>query len=502
MKRRNKFNLSSFKNFTCDMGQLVPVYCKEVLPGDSWEMDTSLFMRLAPLNGPVMHPCHVHTHTFFVPNRLTWSDWENFITGGPDGLSAPSFPVISAPPTTGFAVGSLADYLGIKPGVTGRDFSALPFRAYALIYNELYRDQDLVPPLPISLASGADTTTNTTLVNAAWDKDYFTSSRPWEQKGAEVLLPLVGVAPVKGIGFNAVTGSTTNPTAIRESGNVSVTSYPTAVSLADSATVNATRIKTAGSGTSSYPDIYVEGDEFEAPSANEFRFQFAWQRVLEARARFGSRYTELLRAWGVKSSDARLQRPEYLGGSKETIQFSEVLGTVNNADTQLGQLGGHGLGSSRSKRFRRFFEEHGYVITLAFVRPITIYADGVERHWNRRTREEFWQPELQHIGQQTIKNKEVYLAHPDPDGSFGFQDRFDEHRRSESSIAAEFRTYYDYMSLARLFGSAPALNASFVTCSPSKDIYQSTGTHGLIVMAHTRCMARRLVAKTGYSYLK
>ena len=221
MKRRNKFNLSSFKNFTCDMGQLVPVYCKEVLPGDSWEMDTSLFMRLAPLNGPVMHPCHVHTHTFFVPNRLTWNDWENFITGGPDGLSAPSFPVISAPPTTGFAVGSLADYLGIKPGVTGRDFSALPFRAYALIYNELYRDQDLVPPLPISLASGADITTNTTLVNAAWDKDYFTSSRPWEQKGAEVLLPLVGVAPVKGIGFNGTLGTNSARTSMRESGDTS-----------------------------------------------------------------------------------------------------------------------------------------------------------------------------------------------------------------------------------------------------------------------------------------
>lgn len=494
MKKRNKFNLSNYKVFTGDMGEMIPIGIREVLPGDSFRHSTSALIRLAPLNSPVMHPCHAVIHHWYVPFRLIWDEWEDFITGGPNGTSAPTFPTITTPASTGFEIGSLADYLGVPTGVASRAVSALPFRAYNLIFNLCYRDEDLVTALTNSTASGADSTSNVTLQKVAWPKDYVTTSRPWEQKGTEVSLPLVGDADVlretnapAALGFRA--GAQTK----------------VAVSSAGfKATTNALYSTDSGSPEMSLDPnggLYVDGADFEAASVNELRFAMAWQRVLENRARYGSRYTELLRAWGIKSSDARLQRPEYLGGGKETIQFSEVLGT---ADANLGELGGHGIGAMKSNAYNKFFEEHGFVISLMFVRPISLYADGLERMWNRRTREEFWQPELQHIGQQSVLNKEVRFAHATPDGTFGFQDRGDEYRHAESTVAGEIRAggIYDTYTMARFFGSDPALNGTLVTCTPTKDIFAAPSEDGLIVMANHKITARRLVAQMGTSFIK
>lgn len=496
MKKRNKFNLSKPLMTTFDMGELVPIGLTEVLPGDSFNHSTSALIRLAPLNSPVMHPCHVIIHHWFVQKRNLWSEFENYMTGGSDGTSAPVVPTISSPASVGWPIGSLADYMGLKPGVASRAVSALPFRAYAFVVNNCYRDQDLMPLLGFSTASGSDTTTNTALQNVAWGKDYETTARPWEQKGTEVSMPLVGTAPVHGVGV--VTGAGPAATINNVNETDGVVASDTYFDGADTLI----RSVTTGTGSSTNrTDVYVDGADFEAPSANEFRFTMAWQRVLEARARLGSRYPELLRAWGIMPDDATINRPVYLGGGKQTIQFSEVLGTAGD---NLANLGGHGLGAVRSNRYSKTFKEHGYVLSLMFVRPIGVYADGLERLWSRTSREQEWQPELQHLGQQTVRNKEISWSHSAPDGQFGFQDRGDEFRRGFTHVTGEMRPggIHDTYTLARGFGTDPALNETFVKCVPTKDIFAAPSEDGLLVMINHDIRARRLVAKSGTSFIR
>lgn len=494
--KRNKFNLSYTKLLTCDMGELVPIGLTEVLPGDTVQQATNALIRCSPLLAPIMHPVRCAIHHWFVPHRLVWEDFEDFITGGPDGLNASVFPTITIGGGSGAAIGSLADYLGVPTGINNIEVSALPFRGYAEIWNEYYRDQDLQTPLTIDETSGADTTTSVALQNADWEKDYFTSARPWEQKGPAITIPLGSTAPIlrTNLAANPWTAYDTGTnTALTSGGNQDLQID----AQADSRTAGGVELNWDPRGS-----IYTDLTNASAITINALREAMALQRYAEARARYGSRYTEYLRYLGVRSSDARLQRPEYLGGGREVIQFSEVLQTAEGADGGVASMYGHGIAGMRSNRYRKFFEEHGYVFSLLTVRPKTIYGQGLFRHWNRRVKEDFWQQELQHIGQQEILNKEVYAAHASPDNTFGFQDRYDEYRRSESLISGEFRdTTLDHWHMARIFGSSPALNASFVSSVPTKRIFASEATDGLYINAKHSIQARRMVASVGRSFI-
>lgn len=516
MRKRSKFSLSHYVLKTCKMGYVLPVGLVEVLPGDSFRHATSVFMRLAPMLAPVMHPVTVRIHHWFIPTRLLWDDFEDFITGGPTNTDVSEFPTITAP-SGGFAVGSLADHLGLPPEIGGIEVSALPFRAYNLVYNEWYRDQDLEKEKALSLESGPDTTTATDLLRCDWERDYFTTARPWPQKGPDVSVPVNLTAA----GEPKITGTVT--------GNGSPTF--TATGAGGTVTSSLKTLTTGGTYEGTGGDVGMDkvgdlGDRtgFNAPlswanpalkvnlnfqsgnpelgsvNVNSLREAFALQRFAEHRAMYGSRYVEYLRYLGIKASDARLQRPEYLGGGKQTIQFSEVLQTAEGTDP-VGTLRGHGIAAMRSNRYRRFFEEHGFVLSIMLVRPKAIYMQGIPRSWLRRVREDFFQTELQHIGQQEVYTKELYGAAPaGADGGlkvFGYQNRYDEYRGHESYVCGEFRDILDYWHLARSFANEPTLNADFISATPSERIFAAQQNDQLYCMINHSLQARRLMSKFG-----
>lgn len=502
--KRHKHGLSSTFLCSMDLGEIIPINLVEVLPGDTFQKATSALLRCSPMLAPVMHKVNVDIYDFFVPHRLVWEDWEDFITGGEDGEDASVYPTIATPVSTGFAVGSLADYLGVTPGVASRNVSALPFRAYAMIFNEWFRDQDLVSPLTIDLTSGADTTTSTALQNAAWPKDYFTSARPWEAKGPQITIPLGTNAPIVGLAVaGTAAAADTNLFGPDAQSDYTAAGAQPIMKVAESIagkTIAARMQSNAAASTSNRPQIYADLTNASAITLTALREAAALQRMQEARARYGSRYPEYLRYMGVRYSDARLQRPEFLGGGRDVIQFSEVLQTAPGTDP-VGDLKGHGITGMRSRRWRRTFEEHGFLITLICVRPKSIYADGLERHWNRRFKEDFWQPELQFIGQQAVLNKEVDFSHATPEGVFGYQDRYDDYRSAWSRIAGDFRTTLDFWHFARIFGSDPALNETFIKCVPSEEPFAVPSEDVLYLTANHSIQARRLVVPVGKSML-
>lgn len=488
------------KKVTTNQGYITPIGCFEVLPGDDMRHKIDVLLRTQPLLAPVFHSAQVKVCSFYVPTRLIWEDWEDFITGGPDGNDNSTPPWIDM--TGGSAIGSLFDHLSLPPSFEGQA-SALPIRAYNLIYNEFFRDQDLQTEVTNAVAGGEDTTSNTDLLRACWQKDYFTTARPDTQKGDDVEIALTGDAPITGLGKNNQTFNQTNQS-VYETDGTGTTLYAKAQDI-DSGSANSIWRTEEDPNNPGFPNIRADLSNVSAVSVNELRLATALQRYKENMLRYGSRYVERLQhAFGVRNLDARLQRPEYLGGGTNTIQFSEIIQSApsidDTSDESVGTLKGHGIGLTSTNKYRRRVPEYGFVVSLMIIRPKTAYQDGVPKMWTRQTKEEWFQPELQHIGMQAITNKELKGDHAAPDGIFGYQQRYDEYRYMYDQVSGEFRDTLDFWHMARQFGSDPALNATFVQCE-GVDRPFATDADEFQVRAFHKIKMRRKLDAMGTPYV-
>jgi hypothetical protein len=484
MRKRNLFNLSNQRNFSCDPGYLIPIDWWEVVPGDTFQCNTSMLIRSTPLNAPVMHPLIVRINWWYVSQRLIWDDFEDFHTGGPDGTSTPTHPYIAL---GSVSESTLYDYLGLPVDTYGAtiNVNALPIRAFNLIWNEHYRDQDLATERTIDTTSGADTTSDVTMAKVAWPKDYYTTARGFKQRGTAISIPLTGDAPVTGIGTNAA--SAAGPTAVYETDASASRNYANYWVTGTHA-----HVIEEDPSNSGYPNIRADLSSVSGVSIDDFRENMALQKFMEDMAKSGSRYGEYLRMMvGIRGSDARLQIPSYCGGGKQVIQFSEVLSTDDGGTNPVGTLRGHGIGAMQSNRFRRFFEEHGILMATMSVTPKPMYMNGIERKWSRTAKEDYYQQQLAKIGEQELLNQELYAAHGTPGGTFGYVPRYDEYRTQNSGVAGELNSTLNHYHFARDFGSAPSLNETFVECTPTTRCHASTSTHKFICAAHNRVAARR-----------
>ena len=476
MARRNKFSLSNFNLFTGEMGTLMPIQVLEVLPGDTIECQTKALLRVTPLAAPVYHKVDVRIHHWNVPNRITadndGKDWETFITGGPNGNDTSTVPTIA---TSGIA-NDMFDYMGLTQKA-GINVSVQPIRAFNFIYNEFYRDQDMVVERELN---------DTTIPNIAWEKDYFTTCRPFSQRGPSVTLPIADKARVA---TDANTG-------------VDMSIFATIPEeFRGMTSANPPDIQLSGAGAAESNQLYADLASATGINAIEFREFFALQRFAEARSRYGARYTEYLRYIG-SNYKGTLNRPEYLGGGTKSIDFSEIMqtspdvtGPEERHEFGVGDLYGHGISAMKSNRFRRTIDEHGYIISLLSVRPKAVYSDGIERHWLKLDREDFFQKELEAVGQMEVLQNEVFGEAANDQAVFGFQDRYQEYRWARPHICNQFRDTFDYWHMARIFENAPALNQQFTDCVPTKRIYNEQSQHPLWVMANNVVKARRVVGK-------
>lgn len=480
--KRNVFNLSHEHRTTCNFGELIPVFCEEVLPGDTWQINTEIFARAMPMLAPLMHRVNIYTHFFFVPNRLVWDEWKEFITGGEDGTANPQFPTITMQPQH-LNYGSLADHLGVgvKSDVTSNVITAvnaLPFRAYQLIWNEYYRDQNLQDEIEISKASGAVSSSNNvplvTIRKRNWEKDYFTSALPWTQRGPQSLVPIDGESDVKfNPDFSPVLYDIDNGTYDLVSGRLEglqLSSRKTKLNLMNS----------GNGGDDPYvaidPDgsLYVDYNDANL-TVNNLRRAIALQKWMETNARGGARYIEqIFSHFGVVSSDARLQRPEFLGGGKQPLSISEVLQTSQSTqDSDLGDMAGHGISASRTNQFRRYFEEHGFIIGIMSIMPKSSYGNGTRRFMHKFDRFDYAWPEFANLGEQEVWNSEIYQGNAmvgANSGTFGYQSRYSEYKHIPNTVHGVLRTdAFSPWTLYRHFDELPHLNSDFVQVDNVED---------------------------------
>ena len=480
---RSSFDTQYAHKTTFDGGYLVPIYCDEVLPGDMHNVKATMFARLATPLFPVMDNLHLDTFFFFVPNRLVWTNWVKFMgeqTNPGDSISY-VVPTITSP-AGGYAVGSVFDYFGLPTAgqITGTNtvtHNALPLRAYNLIYNEWFRDENLQNSLTVRTGDSGDVPADYSLVRRGKRKDYFTGALPWPQKGAAVSLPLGTSAPVLSNG-NQITmnyGAVTNAGVV-----ASAEASPRWTS--SNATNGGNNPVSFGNQSGLYADLSAA----TSATINQLRQSFQIQRLLERDARGGTRYTELLRAhFGVTPQDYRLQRPEYIGGGSTYVNVNPIAQTsatsISGGATPLGNLAAMGTALASGHGFTYHAQEHGYIIGLVNVRADLTYQQGLPRMWSRSTRYDFYFPVFAHLGEQAILNKEIYVTGTATDDNvFGYQERWAEYRYKPSQISGLFKSTsagtIDAWHYAQKFTSLPTLNATFIQETPPIDRTTAVGT--------------------------
>ncbi|AXH78079.1 MAG: major capsid protein [Microviridae sp.] len=516
---RHNHDLSFTHTTSFDAGKLVPVAHVEILPGDTINMKTSAFLRVEPLNKPLMHEVEMRIHHWFVPNRIMWDLWEDFITG----VSVPTSPATRPPLYRSTNVNNyeIIDHCGGSP-VANAAYDAWPVLAYNRIWDEFYRDQEVQIPLDATQLSAG------TLRNIAWNKDYFTTARKLPQQGVSTTIPFEGeggLFPVKGIGWTTNPESalpTNNPALVANFGDTANRTGHSAYVYSDFTSITSGprlqfESKSAGP-TAKEPSIYADATASSnlGISIDALRQAMATQRIHEARALFGERYTDYLKYYGVNSSDARLQRPEYLGGFTKRVHFSEVLST---GDTTTGAQLGHGIAHKTGGRFRKMFEEHGTLMSLMSVRPLATYQQGRPKKFNRPTPLDHWTREFENTPWQAITLSELYSTaanSDDPnrtsttftgDPTFGYTSRFDEYRESPNIVTGALRRSDDAVvdsdqtnyTWGRFFGTngttvPTTVDGTFITCDPSNEVFQGTKSDHFIVHLNHSIKAKRLVS--------
>ena len=504
-QKRSNFNLSHDVKLSLDMGMVVPTLVQEVIPGDKFNISSTSMMRMAPLVSPVMHKINTMMEYFFVPNRILWGDWETFITGSRNGKQLPAneipnFPIVRPYQDIQFTNqnGSLSDYFGIPTPDSFADglgantsvfaVSALPFAAYQRIWDEYYRDENLVEStydvtpewINYNQLKNGDQHFNvskqlSTLRPRAWEHDYFTSALPWAQKGEEVLIPV-------DMSFNWDENMKTNFYPVNDEGvNSPDPTFTANTEFLDGKNSGRMKIESGNSLTQQDFGIDVTNYTTTSGTINDLRAAIKLQEWLETNARGGSRYFESIYAhFGVQSPDSRLQRPEFIGSNRGTMIISEVLQTSSpqgENDTPQGNMSGHGQNLTSTKNFNYYAQEHGFIIGVMSILPKTAYYQGVEKFWLKyNDRLEYYFPEFAHLGEQEISNQEIWfntspLNEYDPFGTFGYTPRYAEYKFKNSRIAGDFRDTLKYWHLGRDFETPPALNDTFIAADPSKRIF-------------------------------
>lgn len=486
---RSSFDRSFGYKTTFNEGLLIPFFCDEVLPGDTFKLKTSVLARLSTPIVPVMDNMFLDMQFFFVPNRLLWDHWQNFNGEQRDPTDSTDYlvPTVTSP-VGGFATQSIFDYFGLPTGVANLSVNSLPLRAYNLIWNEWYRDENLQDSVIVEHGD-SDNVNNYTLLKRGKRHDYFTSCLPWPQKGSAVTVPLAGDISAKNV-MDLPHYST--------DGSAPVTPLQFTVGSTNSGAINFTLASrqfsdggTYWTSSSSNPTLgagllmsqsnldslanmlQLTSTTQSSVNVNDLRSAFQIQRLLERDARGGTRYTEILRShFGVISPDARLQRPEYLGGCSCPVNINPVQQTsATTSVTPQGNLAAFGYISNTHDDFNHSFVEHGYIIGLMSVRADLTYQQGINRMWSRQSRFDFYWPALAHLGEQAVLNKEIFAQGTDEDDQvFGYQERYAEYRYKPSLITGKLRSSdpqtLDVWHLSQKFTTLPKLNSDFIEENP------------------------------------
>lgn len=499
--KRHFFDLSFDKKFTCDMGQLIPLAVQECVPGDNFKLSVESIVRFQPLIAPVLHEINVYVEAFFVPTRLLWSDWEAFITGGVDGQDSHTLPLWTDYKTTAAAKYTLWDYMGFPLVAMTEDDNcpiSFPRSAYNLIWNTYYRDENIDTEISLS---------NNDILYRRWKKDYFTSALPWRQRGGNVGLPLYGTAPVSGdLLFQKETNYTLNDVfssggslKVRQGNNNTIPSSGHGVGFVFTANegnyssfvgrkfvmTDNTTLLGQGSNSLSFQNGTADLTNVTAGDISDLRLAFQLQKWMERNARCGVRYPEFTLAhFGVSPADSRLQRPEYIGGTKAPLLISEVLQTSETSATSpQGNLSGRGIGVSGDYLGKYVCPEFGYIITLFSIMPKNGYnAQGVNKTFLRRSRYDFYFPEFAHLSEQPVQNKEIFVSgvKATDNATFGYQGIYDEMRHNRGYVCADMRDTFNYWHLNKIYATTPALNSSFLECKPSKRIFAVQNEPGFV----------------------